>query len=102
MNHSKELGFSAEAMDDNIYTWKVRIFEFGKSDLSRGLQQMNENFGYDFVELTVEFKIDLYPFYPPLIKVIRPRFQGFILGRITSMETLKLQKWDPVKNMSSI
>jgi len=43
--------------------------------------------------------MDLYPFYPPLVKLVRPRFKGFMMGRITSMEMLKLDNWDPVKDM---
>eukprot|EP01130_Rhizamoeba_saxonica_P019273 TRINITY_DN991_c0_g1_i2.p1 TRINITY_DN991_c0_g1~~TRINITY_DN991_c0_g1_i2.p1 ORF type:complete len:660 (-),score=151.06 TRINITY_DN991_c0_g1_i2:251-2230(-) len=102
MEHSSDLGFSAEPINNNIYDWKVKIFGFQGGDLLRSMQEINETFGYDYVELRVEFKMDLYPFYPPLVTVIRPRFQGFMMGRITSMEMLKLDKWNPVRNMSEI
>lgn len=39
--------------------------------------------------------MDLYPFYPPLVKLVRPRFQGFMMGRVTCMDILKVSHWDP-------
>lgn len=52
---------------------------------------------------------DLYPFYPPLVKVIRPRLQGSMMLRVTTMEILKLTSstthqygWDPAKDMKSV
>ena len=49
----------------------------------------------DYVELDVRFKLDLYPFYPPLVKLLRPRFKGFLMGRVTSMSILQLRHWNP-------
>ena len=42
-----------------------------------------------------DFAIDLYPFYPPLVKVIRPRLQASLMQRVTNMEMLKLSYWNP-------
>lgn len=47
------------------------------------------------MELNIKFTMDLYPFYPPLVKLIRPRFHGFMMGRVTCMDILKLSNWDP-------
>lgn len=35
------------------------------------------------MELGVELTMDLYPFYPPIVKVIRPRLKGFMMGRVS-------------------
>ena len=43
-----------------------------------------------------------YPFYPPLIKVVRPRFSGFMLGRVASMPQLQLSNWDPARTMTDV
>lgn len=75
MEHSNSLGFSAEPVDDNIYVWNVRIFGFSpNSTIYNQLKQLKNIFGYDYVELIVNFTIDLHPFYPPHIKLIRPRY----------------------------
>merc|ERR1712008_231719 len=43
-----------------------------------------------------------YPFFPPLVKVIRPRLQGSMMLRVTTMEILKLSHWNPAKNMKTV
>ncbi len=57
---------------------------------------------YDYVELQIDFAIDLFPFYPPLVKVVRPRFRDSMMQRVTSLETLKLSHWNPVRNMGEV
>ena len=54
------------------------------------------------VVFILELPQDLYPFYPPLVKVIRPRLQGSMMLRVTTMEILKLNGWDAAKNMKSV
>ena len=46
--------------------------------------------------------MDLYPFFPPLVKVIRPRLQGSMMLRVTTMEILKLSYWNPARDMKSV
>ena len=46
--------------------------------------------------------MDLYPFYPPLVKVIRPRLQGSMMLRVTTMEMLKLTFWNPARDMQTV
>lgn len=100
MQNAKKLGYTAKPIDDNIYEWEVHLFGFDpQTEVQKDLIAIQEKFGYDHVALRVSFKMDLYPFYPPLIKLIRPRFKGFMMGRITSAEMLKLANWDPVKDM---
>merc|ERR1719230_1301798 len=41
----------------------------------------------------MEFAMDLYPMYPPLVKLIRPRFDGFVLGKIATLPSLQLSNW---------
>jgi baculoviral IAP repeat-containing protein 6 len=100
---SAKLGFSAEPVDDNIYDWSVKIFDFREgTQIQRDMQTIKAQYGYDYCELRIGFTMDLYPFYPPIVRVVRPRFQGFMMGRVTSMETLRLAGWDPVRDMRSV
>ena len=46
--------------------------------------------------------MDLYPFYPPLVKVIRPRLQRSMMTRVTTMPILKLTYWDPARDMKTV
>ncbi|XP_062589719.1 uncharacterized protein LOC134251344 [Saccostrea cucullata] len=103
MENEKQIGFTAEPIDDNIYHWQVKIFNFDpESELSQDLSVIEKNFGYNYIELEMMFQIDLYPFYPPLVKVMRPRLQGFMMQRVTNMELLKLSYWSPTKDMQSV
>ena len=54
------------------------------------------------VWIFTEFSMDLYPFYPPLVKVIRPRLQRSMMTRVTTMEILKLTYWDPARDMKTV
>ena len=38
----------------------------------------------------------------PAFQVIRPRLQGSMMLRVTTMEILKLSYWNPARNMVSV
>ena len=46
--------------------------------------------------------MDLYPFFPPLVRVIRPRLQGSMMLRVTTMEILKPTYWDSARDMKCV
>ncbi|CAM9931395.1 unnamed protein product, partial [Hapterophycus canaliculatus] len=99
----KELGMEVEAVDDNIFHWKVKINRVrGTSPLCEDLEKLRQTYAYGYVEMELTFTMDLYPFYPPLVKLVRPRFQGFMMGRITSLEMLQLSKWSSVRGMKGV
>ena len=39
------------------------------SVLDQDFQELKSRFGYDYIELQLDFSMDLYPFFPPLVKV---------------------------------
>ncbi len=41
------------------------------SVLDKDFQELKSKFGYDYIELQLDFSMDLYPFFPPLVKVSR-------------------------------
>ncbi|XP_023334729.1 uncharacterized protein LOC111706168 [Eurytemora carolleeae] len=95
-------GVVADTVDDNIFQWNVKLSNFQGTKLNEDLMKVNEEFGYDYIELQLDFSMDLYPFFPPLVKVIRPRLQGSMMLRVTTMEILKLTYWDPARDMKSV
>lgn len=97
-----EDGLEADSIDDNIFQWNVKLRNFTNDLLCSDLQKMEQEFGYDYIELQMDFSMDLYPFFPPLVKVVRPRLQGSMMLRVTSMEILKLTYWDPARDMMSV
>lgn len=75
---------------------------FLKSLLEKDFEDLKDRQGYDYIELQLDFAMDLYPFFPPLVKVIRPRLQGSMMLRVTTMEILKLSYWNPARNMKEV
>ena len=63
-------GVVADTVDDNIFQWNVKLSNFQGTKLNEDLVKVNEEFGYDYIELQLDFSMDLYPFFPPLVKVI--------------------------------
>jgi len=102
MESSKETNILADTVGDNIFQWNVKISEFSDTALDQDFKHLQEDFDYDYIELQLDFSMDLYPFFPPLVKVIRPRLQGSMMLRVTTMEILKLTYWDPARDMKSV
>ncbi|ELU17166.1 hypothetical protein CAPTEDRAFT_195632 [Capitella teleta] len=103
MENQKVIGLTADPVDDNIYQWCVKLFDFlPESELSADLEDIQAKYDYNYIELQLDFAIDLYPFYPPLVKVIRPLLQGSMMQRVTNMEMLKLSYWNPAKDMKGV
>ena len=45
--------------------------------------------------LRMEFKRGLHPFYPPAVRLMRPRCAAPLLGALSSHPMLRLSNWDP-------
>ena len=103
METKHKTGINAEPVEDNIYRWAVFLSQFdSQGKLNEDLQQLHQKYGYDYVELQLDFTMDLYPFYPPVVKVVRPRLQGSMMLRVASMDVLKLSHWNPARDMKSV
>nr|CAD7394510.1 unnamed protein product [Timema cristinae] len=96
-------GVTVHPINDNIYQWSVKFSKFDpESALHHDLQELKMKYGYDYIELQLEFTMDLYPFYPPVAKVVRPRLEGDVMLQVANMEVLKLSQWNPARSMQSI
>jgi len=108
--NTEVLGFTAEPRIEpgknieNLYHWIVKLY-FTEGDLARDLQQAKRHYGIDFIELEMRFSKD-YPFQPPFVRVVRPRFQ-FHTGHVTiggsiCMELLTNSGWQSTNDIESI
>jgi len=103
MESVKDTQIVADSIDDNIFQWNVKISNFdADTPLHEECEELMKKYNYDYIELQIEFSMDLYPFFPPLVKVIRPRLQGGMMLRVTTMEILKLTYWSPARDMKSV
>jgi ubiquitin-conjugating enzyme E2 Q len=87
--------------EGNLLLWDVRLSGFGDSQLEMDMQR----WGVDHVKLRVLFSQD-YPFYPPFIYVLYPKFQ-YQTAHITSqgaicMELLTPSGWSQLMTMENV
>jgi len=90
-----ENGYSVTLINDNLYMWEVRFFNFDKDEPIA--QDMARRRITDIV-MNIQFPAD-YPFSPPFCRIIRPRFE-FHTGHVTiggsiCMELLTRKGWSP-------
>lgn len=94
-------GFEAEPMEDDLYTWHVKLyFEDGKSGLSQDLAKLD-----NIDHLDLEFKFpSSYPSEPPVVRFLSPSIRG---GHVTGhgaicMELLTGAGWSPVNSIDAV
>lgn len=99
MQRSEDLGFELRPIDDDIYNWKLFIRRVRPDcDLHLDLINLDDCFGYSYIELNLSFAADVYPFYPPLVTIVRPRLQRSMLSKIGMIKCLQLSQWDPISS----
>lgn len=85
---TEEAGFSiAPKSEDNMDHWIIKLFMFDDdSNLAKDMLVL----GFEHIELEMTFP-DQYPFEPPFVRVVRPRFKrqtGFVMNGALCMELL--------------
>jgi len=102
----EQFGYSANPINDDLYHWEVKLFGFEKGTLlQQDLDALKRKTSEDDIRLDMKFPKD-YPFSPPFIRVVRPRFQ-FLTGHVTvggsiCMELLTRSGWSPGNDIESI
>jgi len=102
MADTDEAGFKIEPKsEDSMDRWTIKLFAFDEdSNLCKDLMVL----GLDHVELEMSFP-DQYPFEPPFVRVVRPRFKrqtGFVMNGALCMELLTKEGWNPVNDIESV
>lgn len=97
-----DTGIQVEFYNDDLTNWLIRISDFTPGS---GIEQDMKRLGVKEIILQGIFAED-YPFYPPFIRVISPRFcQG--TGHITAsgaicMELLTPNNWSQIMTMENV
>jgi len=107
-----DLGFSAAPVVhkksglENLYHWNVKLFGFDKgSDMWKDMESFKKKTQQDHILVELRFSKD-YPFAPPFVRVISPRF-AFRTGHVTlggsiCMELLTNTGWNSTNDIESI
>lgn len=99
---TEEAGFSlAPKSEDSMDKWTIKLFQFDEdSNLAKDMLVM----GINHIELEMQFP-DQYPFEPPFVRVVRPRFKrqtGFVMNGALCMELLTKDGWNPINDIESV
>lgn len=99
---TEEAGFSLEPKDEEkMDKWLIKLFQFDKdSNLAKDMEIV----GVDHVEIEMSFP-DQYPFEPPFVRVVRPKFKrqtGFVMNGALCMELLTKEGWNPINDIESV
>ena len=99
---TKEAGFSlAPQSEDSMDKWTIKLFQFDQdSNLAKDMMVL----GIDHIELEMSFPDD-YPFAPPFVRVVKPRFKrqtGFVMNGALCMELLTKDGWNPINDIESV
>ena len=69
-------GISVKCVDDNVFVWQVKLSDFpADSQMQKDLLQLQSIYNYAYVEIEIRFMMDLYPFFPPSVRLVRPRMK---------------------------
>lgn len=99
---TEEAGFSlAPKSEDSMDVWTIKLFQFDEeSNLCKDMHVLK----IDHIELEMKFP-DQYPFEPPFVRVVRPRFKrqtGFVMNGALCMELLTKEGWNPINDIESV
>ena len=102
MSDTADAGFKLETKsEDSMDKWIIKLFKFDEdSNLHKDMLVL----GIEHIELEMTFP-DQYPFEPPFVRVVRPRFKrqtGFVMNGALCMELLTKDGWNPVNDIESV
>jgi ubiquitin-protein ligase len=89
-------------VNNNIYHWKICFSKFNNKIVTNKLQQLKAKYNYDYIELDIMFHDVLYPNYPPIIKVIRPRLNNSLMHKIANLKMVQLDYWNNSRSIKYI
>uniref|UniRef100_A0A915KXS4 UBC core domain-containing protein n=1 Tax=Romanomermis culicivorax TaxID=13658 RepID=A0A915KXS4_ROMCU len=99
---SQEEGFECDTRDDSLYHWSVKISQFPcDSLLYNQLKELHSKFEFDYIQIHLDFLAD-YPFYPPSLRLVRPRFKGSLNQCLANIDLLKLKYWNPARSIREV
>ena len=98
----KKHQFTIDFVDNNVYHWKIKFNTFANPKLKESLNAIQKKFSYECIEIDIHIHDTLYPNYPPVVKIIRPRLMNSLMHRISNTKMIQLDYWTPARSMSFV
>jgi ubiquitin-conjugating enzyme E2 Q len=99
-------GWTACPQGDNLFLWNVELNGFEKgTPLYADMNEYKKKTGHTGIDMLMTFPQE-YPFKPPFIRVLRPRFMArtghVTIGGSICTELLVDEGWKPINDIESI
>ena len=85
-------------VNNNIFKWNLKL----RSDPNNDLTKIKEKFGYDYIQVEINFHDKFYPCYPPFLRVVRPRLMDSLMHRITNLTMVQFDYWTPSREIEYV
>ena len=93
---------SFELVDNNVFHWRVSFKNFNNDEINKELIKINGLYNYNSIVFDIKFNSILYPNYPPIISIVRPRLANSLMHKISNMKMLQLDYWTPARTIDFI
>ena len=95
VNRNKSFDHYIIPDQSNPYSLNIR-FRFNKdTEASKIFEQINRDFGYDYMEIKLNLEQKTHPFIPPKLEYIKPKIKLPLLLTLMNLDILKLENWSP-------
>jgi len=91
-----------DTINNDITKWIIKYRNFENKKLDESLKELDNKYNYNYIELELTFNIELYPNYPPSIKVIRPRLDKKLMLSFSNLIMLKIDYWSVSRTVEFI
>lgn len=98
----KQSKFMIDVIDSNIYEIKLQLTFDKSTKLGTQMEELNTKYGYNYIELKLKLNMNLYPFFPPSIELMKPKINNDTLYGIMDLEFLKLENWNPTNSIEFV
>jgi ubiquitin-protein ligase len=81
--------------ESNPYILTLRLKFDPETDAGKIFQQVNRDFGYDYMELKLTIEPKTHPFIPPKLEYVKPKIKLPLLLSLINLDILKIDTWTP-------
>ena len=91
-----------DILTNDIYNWNIKIYGFNNKELGEDLKKLNQKYGYGYIEFEIHHHSILYPDYPPILRILRPKLGNQLMHKISNTKMVNLNYWNSERNTTFI
>lgn len=95
VNRNREYAHYVIPDETNPYSLTIRIKFNPESETGKVFQQINKDFGYDYMEMKLTIEPKTHPFIPPKLEYVKPKIKLPLLLSLINLDVLKIETWSP-------